>query len=121
MPTWETGSKGVCLRFFCRSIAGVSTADVSNLVGDRPSFSGRAKDEIVVKYEIERPFLQNNAVLSGFRHEIFRRQSNAAGIVLDGIDQNGAVAIKMKRVRPDRSDVLAQQKLDGKLLGAGKI
>ena len=117
----ETGSKGVCLRFFCRSIAGVSTADMSDLVGDRPSFSGRAKDEIVVKDEIERPLLQNNAVLGGFRHEIFRRQSNAAGIVLDGIDQNGAVAIKMKRVRPDGSDVLAQQKFGGKLLGAGKI
>ena len=94
---------------------------MTDFMGDRPSFSGRAKDKIVVKDEIERPFLQNNAVLSGFRHEIFRRQSNAAGIVLDGIDQNGAVAIKMKRVRPDGSDVLAQQKLDGKLLGAGKI
>ena len=94
---------------------------MSDLVGDRPSFSGRAKDKIVVKDEIEWPLLQNNAVLGGFRHEIFRRQSNAAGIVLDGIDQNGAVAIKMKRVRPDGSDVLAQQKLDGKLLGAGKI
>lgn len=40
--------------------------------------------------------------------------------MLDGIDQNGAVAIKMKWVRPDGSDVLAQQKLDGKLLGAGQ-
>lgn len=65
--------------------------------------------------------MQNNAVLGGFRHEIFRRQSNAAGIVLDGIDQNGAVAIKMKWVRPDEVMFWAQQKLDGKLLGAGKI
>lgn len=56
--------KGVCLRFFCRSIAGVSTADMSDLVGDRPSFSGRAKDKIVVKDEIESPFCRTTQSLA---------------------------------------------------------